>query len=157
MDCLSAFSRSLRSLGVFTFKPQCILLQEMCYPFCTSFFSPSFCLSHVWPLPPPSASLLLFLCPQPNPLGFKQVSSYLTYWVGCLKLPEKYTLLQRPSGVVCSSAILGTVYFVTAGLAKSVGLGEGLEENGSHRVSCLLLFSGWIEVLLERRAGGIRW
>lgn len=44
-------------------------------PFAHLSFLLFFCLSHVWPLSQPSTPQLLFLGPQPNPLGFEWASS----------------------------------------------------------------------------------
>lgn len=62
------------ALGIFTFKSHGLLSQERCCPICTSLLL-FFCLSHVWPLSQPSTPQLLFLGPQPNPLGFEWASS----------------------------------------------------------------------------------
>lgn len=51
-----------------------------------------------------------------------------------------------------SCAVFGRACLLTAGLARSVGLREGMEENGNHRLSCLLLCFRWIEVPLGRQA-----
>lgn len=92
------------ALGKLNFKPPCLLFQIMCCLSRMSFFSP-FCLFWVGPL---TSSTKCF-----TPLSVPSLQScriltglliIIKCWVGGLKLPKKYALLQSPRGAVCSGA-----------------------------------------------------